>query len=797
MATSESKTPSQNERHWKVGKRSLESAKKCIEEKNFGRAFAHFLLAQQLLPKLKTDAEIKNDFVYVLSQWTAELKEKGRIEDVLQCYEQACEICPENEVVHNNMGSQLFQLGYIDEAASCFRRAVRLYPEYLSARTNLENLCSHLVERWHFKMLNDRKRNEYYQRAISRAIQQGHSDILDIGSGTCILSMIAAEEHAASVTACEMSKPIYEMSCDILEANHMSSRINLLNKKSTELEIGIDIPKKVSLVVTETFDAGLLGEHILSTLHHAWDKLLLPWKPGQNGGKVIPSGAKVFACAIECKAIRYQNRLLYPVLRDLDLTGVHVLCETNSQQADQESCEPYTTENLALVPGGYTKLTDVKEFCTFDFNSPQDISNHMMQGMKTMIIPATHGGRLDAIAMWFDLDLGNGVTLTTAPTGEQCCWEQAIYPVLPCHFSKKGPIEHFILKEHDSIAVEYGCHSDCLQFQCTEIIRPAMTSHKTSPDVTSLNLGPTSENFRTFYLDRPEIGRLNDISLNTAYCTAVQKILKTNHSNNTYKLIDISQGFSTIPLQALNMGYQSVCVLNSEAMKYAPLIKHLTQLHEIGYNRVKISEEDIAHCKPEYDVIVADVIEPCGTLRQQILEDLALARVTCLKEGGKVLPYNIDVYAMCIESACLLEDSCVVDNIRTLSFDIASFMNDFKMSTHLDINLSTLPYKRLTDAVRILSFNFNEPLPSNKDLPGFLTQVTKSSTVCMEPGTIHAILFWFEINLTENLKLCTLDTDLHWKQAAIICPESVEVETGAEIKLKTTCKNSCIDIKLI
>ena len=33
-------------------------------------------------------------------------------------------------------------------------------------------------------------------------------------------------------------------------------------------------PFRVSLVVTEIFDAGLIGEQTLSTIHHAWKHLL-------------------------------------------------------------------------------------------------------------------------------------------------------------------------------------------------------------------------------------------------------------------------------------------------------------------------------------------------------------------------------------------------------------------------------------------------------------------------------------------------------------------------------------------
>lgn len=73
---------------------------------------------------------------------------------------------------------------------------------------------------------------------------------------------------------------------------------------------------RVSLVVTEIVDAGLLGECIVPTLRHAWKELLLPRQPAQltnqiqqkSGGHVIPCGATVYAMAVECPEIRRLSR---------------------------------------------------------------------------------------------------------------------------------------------------------------------------------------------------------------------------------------------------------------------------------------------------------------------------------------------------------------------------------------------------------------------------------------------------------------------------------------------------------
>lgn len=64
----------------------------------------------------------------------------------------------------------------------------------------------------------------------------------------------------------------------------------------------------MTLAVTETFDAGLLGEHILETLDHAWSHLLANPAKSSVKPRVIPGAATVYICAIECEHIRKENR---------------------------------------------------------------------------------------------------------------------------------------------------------------------------------------------------------------------------------------------------------------------------------------------------------------------------------------------------------------------------------------------------------------------------------------------------------------------------------------------------------
>lgn len=71
------------------------------------------------------------------------------------------------------------------------------------ARASLEAITNRLVQRWHFRMLNDAPRNLAYQRAISRAVaaqsKLGEVHVLDIGAGTGLLSMYAVQAGAHKV----------------------------------------------------------------------------------------------------------------------------------------------------------------------------------------------------------------------------------------------------------------------------------------------------------------------------------------------------------------------------------------------------------------------------------------------------------------------------------------------------------------------------------------------------------------------------------------------------------------------
>lgn len=91
----------------KIAQISLLNARNCLEARNHGRAFANFLLFLKL--KSENAADVYTEFALATREWCEQLEGQNRLEDLFKCYDQACEMFPDHDVVLNNIGAQLFR----------------------------------------------------------------------------------------------------------------------------------------------------------------------------------------------------------------------------------------------------------------------------------------------------------------------------------------------------------------------------------------------------------------------------------------------------------------------------------------------------------------------------------------------------------------------------------------------------------------------------------------------------------------------------------------------------------------
>uniref|UniRef100_A0A8D0VU76 Protein arginine N-methyltransferase domain-containing protein n=1 Tax=Sus scrofa TaxID=9823 RepID=A0A8D0VU76_PIG len=773
----------------------------------------------------------KETFQYTLFRWAEELDALSRTQDLLGCYEQAMELFPDDEVICNSMGEHLFRPGLADPATGFFSSSVYVNSVLADAIGDLFTVYLYSLGRWLLAFLCSSK--TVYHSLPTKIITISRKSVLDIGAGTGILSMFAKKAGAHSVYACELSKTMFELACDVVAANKMEAGIQLLHMKSLDIEIPKHIPERVSLVVTETVDAGLFGEGIVESLIHAWEHLLLqPKTKGENGncekyGKVIPASAVIFGMAVECAEIRRHHRVGIKDVAGICLpTNVKFQSPAYSSVDAEETVEPYTTEKMSRVPGGYLALTECFEIMTVDFNNLQELKSLATKKPDKIGIPVIKEGVLDAIVVWFELQLDDEHSLSTSPS-EETCWEQAVYPV--------HDLADYWIKPGDQVMMEVSCQDCYLRIQSISVFSSdhemdVGTSFTKSKDLLSLGneaeLCSALANLQTStpdsaeqicVLESTEIALLNNVPYHEGFKMAMRKVLSsltpeklgqamdTQCQNNEincgsgqndsepFYVLDVSEGFSVLPIIAGALGqvkpYSSV-----EKDQHRITLDLISEANHFPKETLEfwlkhVEDESAVLQRPKSDklwsIIILDVIEPSGLIQQEIMEKAAISRCL-LQSGGKIFPQYVLMFGLLVESQTLVEESAVQGAERTLGFNIAPFINQFQVPIRVFLDLSSLPCIPLSQPVELLRLDLMTPYlnTSNREVK---VRICKS-------GQVTAIPFWYHMYLDDEIMLDTSSEASHWKQAAVVLDHPFRVEMGDELVLHVQHHKSNVSI---
>lgn len=255
------------------------------------------------------------------------------------------------------------------------------------------------IPRWHFTMLNDHERNDAFAVALERLVQPG-SHVLDIGSGTGLLAMMAANAGAGRVTTCESNPLLAEIARQTIAAHHMEDVIFVVAKPSTELAVGRDLPAPADLIVSEIVDCGLVGEGILPTLRDARERLL------KRGGRLLPRSARLNGFLIESEAIAGLNRVGESAGYDVRLFNT-------------VATSGHFPVRLSTWP--HRAISGSAELFAVDF-----AADPLADGLRLVRLPVTSDGVAHALVAWFELDLGAGVTIRNSPENLRSHWMQAL-----------------------------------------------------------------------------------------------------------------------------------------------------------------------------------------------------------------------------------------------------------------------------------------------------------------------------------------------------------------------------------
>ena len=183
------------------------------------------------------------------------------------------------------IGCALMGSGQGAKAAALVRELLARQPGDPELTAAARTILSHRVPQWHWPMLADADRNQAFRAAIERAVTP-ETKMLDIGTGSGLLAMVAARAGAAWVTACEADEALAATARDIVAANGFAGRVQVIAKRSTELDRD-EIDGGADLIVAEIFADDLLKEGALGALAHARGELAAP------GAQIIPAAASI------------------------------------------------------------------------------------------------------------------------------------------------------------------------------------------------------------------------------------------------------------------------------------------------------------------------------------------------------------------------------------------------------------------------------------------------------------------------------------------------------------------------
>ena len=333
------------------------------------------------------------------------LHQMGRLDDAVEAYRHAVDLAPDNPEALSNLGTVLKELNRAREAEESYRRALRIRPDDRTLEHNLRSALNRQLPAWHFPMLADEARHQAYRRAIERAVD-GRSRVLDVGTGSGLLAMMAARAGAASVIASEMSPGVAAAARQVVADNGYAGRVTVVNKKSTSLRLGEDLAQPANVVVSEILDVGLLGEGVLPSLRHAQGHLLTP------DPVVIPRGATVFGALVELPRLGRVN----PVR---DISGFDLSAFDRFRAPDD-----YLDIRLDREP--HRMLSAPARVVSFDFSHLPAFVPHDAPSEVRLDVTSTADGVVHAVAFWFDLALDDEITISTAPGAGLTAWGQAV-----------------------------------------------------------------------------------------------------------------------------------------------------------------------------------------------------------------------------------------------------------------------------------------------------------------------------------------------------------------------------------
>ena len=275
-------------------KKSISQYEKAIEiNPNFAQGYYNLGVALQgqsnfekAISNYKKAIEIKPDYAKSYNNLGSVYEILKDYKKAITQYEKAIEINPNFALAYYGLSFSNMNINKKDKALTFVNKALKIEPEMVKAANLKSSILNSVAPYWHTEMINDKKRNSFYYSALKSLIKNT-SSVLEIGTGSGLLSIMAAKLGAKKVDTCEENNIIAGIANEIINENNLNNKINIIIKKSNDIKVGVDINEPANILLSELFSNNFLGEGVLSSLEDAKRRLLT------SEAKIIPEFGSV------------------------------------------------------------------------------------------------------------------------------------------------------------------------------------------------------------------------------------------------------------------------------------------------------------------------------------------------------------------------------------------------------------------------------------------------------------------------------------------------------------------------
>lgn len=250
----------------------------------------------------------------------------------------------------------------------------------------------------HRLLIADRVRTESYRRAIFETVKPGDV-VLDLGTGTGILSIFACQAGAKKVYAIEAEKETLEIAKRVVTQSGFQDRIVFLN----DLSLRVNLPERVDVIVTETTSNFGLEEGVLGFVLDARKRFL------KKSGVIIPRSIELVAVPVEVSTVYKQVDFWSNHLFGIDFSPLRTFA-TNRYYRTSLKRRNFLSRPASLV---HIKLSRVK--------------THLFSSRISFV--TQRQGILHGIGGWFSSELSPGIFLSNQPPNQAKTWTNVFFPL--------------------------------------------------------------------------------------------------------------------------------------------------------------------------------------------------------------------------------------------------------------------------------------------------------------------------------------------------------------------------------